>query len=123
MPVNGHPIPTTPPAPPDPREQVARAVYAFNAEDGDAAFDDLDPAERQVLIDYAEAHITAHIALMAANGVRILPPGATLRPTCAEEALAMVQAAREFHDAKKRKSRLITGAAGGKKLILPKGMH
>jgi hypothetical protein len=121
MPVNGHPIPTTPPAPPDPREQVARAVYAFNAEDGDATFDDLDPAERQVLIDYAEAHITAHIAALTASGFKLLPPGATLRPKSDDEAAAMLQAVRLWTEANARKVGLVGSVAP--KLILPKGMH
>jgi hypothetical protein len=104
---------------PDPAADIARAVYRAGMEDGDVPFDDLDEDERGGLIDWAQAHIAAHIAWLQQQGFRLLPPGATLRPKSEAEALAMLQASKDWFDAKKRKPGLVGSVAP--KLILPPG--
>lgn len=116
--VNGH----QPTAPPDPRHHVARAVYAENIEPGDIPFDELDEEEQQALVDLAEVHITSHLAFLTEHGFRLVPVGAALRPKSDDEAAAMLQAVRLYHDAKGRKGGLV-GSVAPKKLILPKNHH
>lgn len=117
-PINGHaPEPEASETPP---LAVARAVYTNGVEDGDTAFDELDAEDREALIAYADEHIQAHMAHLAASGFRLLPPGAMLRPHSKDEALAMLQASKDFFDAQKRKPGLV-GSVAPRKLILPKG--
>lgn len=119
-PINGHaPEPEAPELAP---LAVARAVYTAGIQDGDAAFDDLDAEDREALISYADEHIQAHMAHLAASGFRLVPPGATTRPQSKDEAMAMLQASKDFFDAQKRKPGLV-GSVAPRKLILPKGAH
>lgn len=118
VPINGHaPEPEASETPP---LAIARAVYTEGLQDGDTPFDDLDPEDREALIAYADEHIQAHMAHLAASGFRLLPPSATLRPKTEAEALAMIQASKDWFDAKKRKPGLV-GSVAPKKLILPPG--
>lgn len=113
------------PQPPDPRSIIAAAVYTLMMDEGDAPFSELDDEDRADLISLAEQYISAHVAFLTQQGFRLLPPGVTPIPTCAEEALAMVQAAKRFTDSarngKGRKSALV-GSVVPKGLILPPGM-
>ena len=118
-PINGKP---TPAKPLDPRTDVARAVWEAQSIDGDPAFSELTEDQREDLAAYAEAHIAAHAQWLDQHGFRIIAPGAVPRPTSEPEALAMVQAAKAFFDAQKRRGKLMAGAVP-KKLILPPGVH
>jgi hypothetical protein len=82
---------------------VARAVYAADMEVGDILFDDLADDERSALISYADDYLTVYTAWLKNHGFRLIPPGAIVRPTCDEEANAMLHSV--------------------KKLILPPGTH
>lgn len=117
-PVNGHG-----PPPPEPLSiAIARAVWTANMGEGDAPWDQLTPDEQEYLGAHAEGYIAAHMALLQANGFRILPPGAFPRPKSDEEAAAMLLAVKAYREAKKRKGGLV-GSVAPKKLILPPGMH
>jgi len=118
-PINGH----NPALPPDPREPVARHVMAaVREQDPDAEeFDALSEDDRAAELDMAAFYISAHLDFIARNGLRLLPVNAVPVPRSEEEALAMVQAAQTFLDARKRKKRLI--APKKPRLILPKGVH
>lgn len=107
-------------SPPDPKTDVARRVWEAQAEPGDPAWDDIEPDEQAMLSDMAEAHIVAHAQWLSDHGFRILSADAVARPQSEPEALAMVQAAKDFFDAQNRKRKL---AGGTKKLILPPGTH
>lgn len=116
-PLNGHPV-----AAPvlDPKSDVAGLVFAALAEDGET-FAALPPLEQDEFLNIAEHYIAAHMAWLGANGFRVLPPNATIRPTSEAEAMAMLQAAKDFFDAAKRKGGLL-GSVVPKKLIIP-GVH
>lgn len=113
--INGH-QPTAPP--PDPAPEVARAVWTAGMELADSPFDDLDADAQEGLIEYARSYIGCHIAWMAAQGLRILPPGAAVIPRTDDEAAAMLLAVKSYREAKKRKGGLLVQ---DKKLILPPG--
>jgi hypothetical protein len=99
---------------------VARTVWDADFEEGDTPFDDLSPDDKAAMIGCADDHVTAHITWLQANGFRLLMPGALPRPHSEAEALAMVQAAKDWFDAKKRKPGLLGGIAP-KRLFLPPG--
>lgn len=113
------------PQPPDPRQIVAEAVYTVMMDEGDPPFSELDPEDQADLFHLTEQYITAHIGFLTQQGFRLLPPGVTPMPTCEEEALAYIQAAKTFAESKRngkgRKSALV-GSVVPKKLILPPGM-
>lgn len=117
-PINGKRLPVAP-TPSDPRLAVAEAVYTLMMDEGDPPFSDIDPEDLADILVITENYITAHVAWLTQQGFRLFPPGVTPIPTSAEEALAMVQAAKRFSDGQRRKSKLIGGAP--KKLILPNG--
>lgn len=110
-------------APPDPRRPVAEAVYTVMMDEGDPPFSELEPEDVADILNLTEQYIKAHVGWLTQQGFRLLPPGVTPIPTCAEEALAMVQAAKQFTESKRngkgRKSKLIGGEP--RKLILPPG--
>lgn len=116
--INGH----KPPGPqaPDPRPAIAEAVYTIMADEGDPPFAQIEGEDLADILTITEHYINAHIGWLAQQGFRLFPPGVTPIPKSAEEALAMVQAAKQFHDSQKRKSKLIGGKP--KKLILPPGV-
>lgn len=116
--INGH-TPPAPPAAPDPRPTIAEAVYTIMMDEGDTPFAALDEEDRADIITLTEHYINAHVGWLTQQGFRLMPPGVTPIPKSAEEALAMVQAAKQFHDSQKRKSNLIGGKP--KRLILPPG--
>lgn len=119
MAINGRPsISDAGPAP-----DVAREVYTEGMEDGDAAWGELADHERQSLIEFAEEYIGRHVAWLAAQGFRLLPPGMTLNPATEAEAMAMLQACKAFFDAQKRKGKLMASGPAPRKLILPPGAH
>jgi hypothetical protein len=117
--INGH---GAKPPPEEPAAEIARWVYEANLEEGDAAWADLSDPNREALTDYARVYIGAHVQWLSQTGYRIISPDAVERPTSQEQALAMVQVAKEFFDAQKRKGKLV-GAVAPTKLILPKGVH
>lgn len=102
--------------------EIAHSVYDALLEDGDSPWAELTDDERSMLEMNASLYIMAHITAMGMRGLRLIPAGAVPRPHSEQEALAMIQAAKDWFDAQKRKGKLMTGATGGKKLILP-GMH
>lgn len=101
-----------------PKDDIARGLYAALAQDGDTAWDELAAAERESLADYAELALALHVEWLASRGFKIIPPGATPIPKSEAEALAMVQAAKGFFDAHKRKGKLVSTAATPR-LIVP----
>lgn len=113
--LNGQHVPSPPP---DPAPEVARAVWTAGMEADDAPFDDLTPDDQTQLTDYARAYITAHIAWMQVQGLRILPPGSAVVPKSDDEAAAMLLAVKSYRESKKRKGGLLLQ---DKKLILPPG--
>lgn len=118
--INGHsPQPIT--ELPEPAPAIARAIYEAGAEEGDVPWDGLAEEEREALTNYARDHIGAHMHLLAERGFRILPPGAVLRPKTDDEAAAMAEGVRLYHEAKKRKPGLVGSVAP--KLILPRDVH
>lgn len=115
-PINGHGAP----AEIDPAREVARGLHASQIEDGDTPFDEMDEETQSELTEYCRIAIALHVQWLVDRGFRIVPPNATPIPKTQEEALAMVQAAKGFFDAQKRKGSLMSGAVG-RKVILPKG--
>lgn len=115
------PLNGTPAAAPrlDPKGDIAQAVYLLNWEPGDTPWEGLEDDLRADLVTYAEQHVSEHVKWLAARGFRIVAPNAVLRPQSEQEALAMVQAAKDFFDAQRRKGKLM---AAPKKLIIP-GAH
>lgn len=109
--------------PPPPHEVIARLVYERAMEDGDIPWPDLPPEDREHLAEYARDILHAHIELLTVQGFKLVPPGAAPIPKTQEEAMAMIQAAKGFFDAQKRKGKLMNAAAPEPKLILPKGFH
>jgi len=110
-------------APPDPRRPVAEAVYTAMMDEGDPPFAEVEPEDLADILKLTENYLNAHLNFLSANGFRILPPGAVPKPTSEPEAMAMLQAAKAFFDGQKRKGKLMAGAVGKPKLILPPGMH
>lgn len=119
-PVNGTPVGPSPTE--DPAREIAEAVYQLSFEEGDEAWGDLADDDRDNLTELARYYIAAHLTWMTAQGIRTVPPGATLRPKTEAEAMAMLQAAKDWFDAQKRKGKLIGEGPAKRKLILP-GMH
>ena len=117
-PLNGHKVPE-PAEPLDPRPVVAGAMHAALADEGET-FDSLADDERQDFLDLAEHAVASHTAWLLSQGFKIVPPGATPIPKTQEEAMGMVQAAKAFFDAQKRRGKLMDGAVS-RKVILPKG--
>lgn len=123
-PINGTPAPANDaPAPPDPRHLVAEAVYTAMMDEGDPPFSDLDAEDAADMLVVTENYLTAHLNFLTANGFRIVPAGAVPRPQSEPEAMAMLQAAKGWFDAAKRKGKLLAGATAKPKLILPPGVH
>jgi hypothetical protein len=106
------------PRPPDPRQTVAEAMFLALADEG-AAFADAHEDERQDYLNLAEHAIAAHVAFMASQGVRVIPPGSVCTPQTEEEAMAMVRIAKAFFDAQKRRGKLLESGPRPKGLILP----
>lgn len=114
--LNGHPVT---PQPEEPALAVARGLYASQFEEGDTPWDDLDGATREDLVEYSRIAIAHHVAWLNAQGFRLLPPKTLLKPTTEDEAMGMVQLAKQFLDASRRKGKLM--GQPGRKLILPPG--
>lgn len=105
-----------PPDPPNPKLDVARAVFATLADDGET-WDDLSEGEQAEFLNIADHYLSAHSAWLISHGFRVIPPGAAMRPKTEAEAMGMLQAAKEFLTAAKRKPGLLTT---GPRLIVPK---
>lgn len=106
---------------PDPRKAVAEAVYTAMMDEGDPPFAELDPEDMADLLDLTANYLNAHLNFLHANGFRMVPPGAIVKPSSEPEALAMVKAAKAFFDAQKRRGGLLAGTVRKPQLILPPG--
>lgn len=106
----------------DPAEAVAEMVYMQSFEEGDEAWADLAEDDRENLVELARLHVAAHLTWITAQGIRMVPPGAMLRPKSEAEAMAMLQASKDFFDGQKRKGKLMGEGPAKRKLIIP-GAH
>lgn len=106
---------------PDPSPIIAEVVYTAMMDEGDAAFRDLNPEDRESFQAITQQYLTAHLNYLTAHGYRVMPPGIIPLPKSVEEALAMIQAAQTWLDANKRKTNLI--GFGKKKIVLPQDLN
>lgn len=107
----------SPPEPPNPKLDVARAVFSTLADEGET-WDALTEDDQAEFLNIADHYLSAHSAWLISHGFRVIPPGAAMRPKTEAEAMGMLQAAKDFLTAAKRKPGLLTT---GPRLIVPKG--
>jgi hypothetical protein len=105
----------------DPREDIAQAVQEALREDDEPTWEELTEEDREDEVYLADAYITAHAGWLAQHGWRVIPPGSIPKPSNDAEAMAMVNAAKAFFDAQKRRGKLVGSVAQPTSLILPKG--
>ena len=76
-------------------EVVARALTAAT---GDDSYDDLDEADKGLMLQSAMVAIEAHTAWLEAAGFRLVPPGMTIKPKTDAEAQEMARQVKAFID-------------------------